>query len=379
MVSSRRNTKALTLEIVKDRVYKVNPNIIVLTEKYNPYEKLMVKCILDGNIWNTTLSHIERNQGCQVCRKNNKVIVEKSTNELKERLNHINQNIQIIDDIYTNLSKNKLSLRCLIDGHEWTASWSNLSTGYGCPICSGNKVSEKNRLSSIHPELIKYFKNKEDAENYSFKSSVIVSLKCPHCYYEKMSTVANLSSYGFKCNICGDGFSIPNKFTANILKNINIEFIPEKSFIWSKNKRYDFYIPEKNMIIEVHGGQHYEYSGRGRDLKEEQENDILKEMLAKANGIENYIVIDCRLNNFDFISNSIKKSLKVFFDLDNLNLYEIFESCMSSKMVESWRLYNCGKSIHEIRKELFISETTYYNYMKVGVSLNKCNYKPRRK
>ena len=52
---------------------------------------------------------------------------------------------------------------------------------------------------------------------------------------------------------------------------------------------YDFYIPELEAIIEVHGSQHYgqgfEKVG-GRTLEEEQINDRLKEDLAKQNGIK---------------------------------------------------------------------------------------------
>ena len=72
-------------------------------------------------------------------------------------------------------------------------------------------------------------------------------------------------------------------------------------FPWSKAsdgmgvRRYDFYVPSLNAIIEVHGAQHYEQgfdSIGGRSFEEERANDILKEKLAIDNGIKHYIVIN---------------------------------------------------------------------------------------
>ena len=47
----------------------------------------------------------------------------------------------------------------------------------------------------------------------------------------------------------------------NLLKFCDIDFIQEKSFDWDVEKykrRYDFYIPSLNTIIELNGKQHYE-------------------------------------------------------------------------------------------------------------------------
>ena len=46
----------------------------------------------------------------------------------------------------------------------------------------------------------------------------------------------------------------------------------------------------------------------GRTLEEEQENDELKKSLAIKNGIKDYLVIDCRESEMEFIKSNILKS-----------------------------------------------------------------------
>ena len=77
----------------------------------------------------------------------------------------------------------------------------------------------------------------------------------------------------------------------NWLEQEKIFFIKEKIFNWSEQKRYDFYLPKQNLIIEYHGVQHYkEVKEFFLPLKEQQKIDSWKEAQAKENGI-NYLVI----------------------------------------------------------------------------------------
>ena len=112
-------------------------------------------------------------------------------------------------------------------------------------------------------------------------------------------------------NVLSDGISIPEKFMWNVLKELNIEFktqLNKKDFDWCQNYKYDFYIPSLNMVIETHGRQHYEKSDRGRTLEEEQLNDKLKKELALNNNIKNYIIVDCRKSELEWLKeNTIKE------------------------------------------------------------------------
>ena len=86
--------------------------------------------------------------------------------------------------------------------------------------------------------------------------------------------------------------SYPERFMDALLKQLKVTFEREVIFNWSKPtetnkldgaKRYDFYLPESNTIIAVHGAQHYsggfEVFG-GKTLDEEKENDRVKQDIA---------------------------------------------------------------------------------------------------
>ena len=122
----------------------------------------------------------------------------------------------------------------------------------------------------------------------------------------------------------------------SLLEQLGIEFQIQKTFEWSKNvkhispklsgkKVYDFFLTKYNTIIETHGIQHYEdyftrISKRARNSSEEQENDIIKQELAKNNNINNYISVNCRESNMNFIKNSILNcQLNNLFDLSQID------------------------------------------------------------
>ena len=79
----------------------------------------------------------------------------------------------------------------------------------------------------------------------------------------------------------------------SLLKKDKIKFIREKTFKDLHNGlyRYDFYLPDLNIICEANGEQHYyEVWGGRAKLLHQQENDRRKISYALANNIKMYIV-----------------------------------------------------------------------------------------
>ena len=68
----------------------------------------------------------------------------------------------------------------------------------------------------------------------------------------------------------------------SLLKQLKVSYIREFSkadAIWCDNYRYDFYLLDYNVIIEMHGEQHYKNSFEsigGMSLEEVQLNDKMK-------------------------------------------------------------------------------------------------------
>lgn len=77
--------------------------------------------------------------------------------------------------------------------------------------------------------MIKYLVDKEDAYKYSIGTNKKIKMKCPYCGYEKELPINYIKKLGFPCNICGDGNKYPNKFMSNLLREANVDFIPEFS------------------------------------------------------------------------------------------------------------------------------------------------------
>lgn len=301
-------------------------------------------------------------------------------------LNRINkEKINIISKRVEKLGKNNSQVtictcECLLDGHIWDSRWANLSQGYGCPRCAGQIVTEENSIRAMRPDLIKYLECEGDADLYAFSSNKSINLICPECGTPKNNMNPNRLSWdGFHCPICSDGISIPEKFGIEILSRLNVKFELQKIFNWSQKKRYDFYISELNMIIEAHGGQHYQYSNNKftRTLEEEQENDALKERIAKENGITQYLVIDCRKSELEWLRNNYTKTLETYFNISDIDWITAWEKTQSSLKVKIWDAWNnrsCMDNVVSIGKEFNLSGDAVRKYLKIGTFLNKCEY-----
>ena len=183
--------------------------------------------------------------------------------------------------------------------------------------------------------------SEEDAKTHTKGSNDKVFVICPHCGEKKEIVISNLCNNKSICCSCGRGVSYPERFMMSVLDQLNIEYIfqlTKTTFDWCGDKKYDFYIPLTKSVLETHGMQHYKWTGRGRTLEEEQENDRIKYELALQNGIkeEEYIVIDCRYSDKEWIKNNILKSkLNELFDLSKVDL----EKC------EEFALCNLVKSV----------------------------------
>jgi len=229
--------------------------------------------------------------------------------------------------------------------------------------------------------MVNILENEEDS-NLSWKSDKKVWTICPLCKNRQLKRIKSLTEFGFRCSVCGDFKSKPEKIISSILFQLNISFDAEKIFDWSNNKRYDFYIPSLSCIIETHGLQHYKeiqfYSNR--TLKEEKDNDIFKKEIAINNGILNYITINCSTPVVeDLVKEVLKnKDLGRLFELAKVNYRQTCIETLSNikyKLVEDCcKLYNLNKTIPEINKELKLSNASTTRYLIFGSSLQLCNY-----
>jgi predicted transcriptional regulator len=270
---------------------------------------------------------------------------------------------------------------CSDCGSEYDAKINNrTSNGCNCPFCTGQKVNNTNCLWTTNPDVAKLMTNPQNGYEITSGSGLKVEFTCPDCGDIDEKSVKNVVTHGHKCLKCSDGFSIPEKFMINLLSQLKLLFKTQKIFNWSNNKRYDFYIPSLNCIIETHGEQHYlegtfNHLG-GKSLKEEQQNDKLKEHLAITNGIEKYIIIDCSKSELNFIKENISKSdLSIILNLSNIDWIKCFEYACGSLVKSTCELWNNTKmSTGEIAKILNLDKSTIRRYLQQGTLIGMCKY-----
>ena len=277
-------------------------------------------------------------------------------------------------------------VQCPVDHYQCEIAETVLFRGQGCPVCSGrHAIDGVNDISSGRPDLIQYFLNKEDAKGTPVYYNGKKDFRCPHCGYVVSKIVSDVSANGFKCPVCSDGISYPNKFVASVLRQLSdrCTIYREQRFSWSKaisvpwrdkpkTMIYDIYIPEINTIIECHGEQHYRENPSFRtSLEYQKENDKIKEQLAKDNGM-NYVVLDCSRSTMEHIKQSIMESELpglLDFNEDDIAWLDADRIASGSKVVDACNLYNNDLGIDDIADELMIHRDTAKKYIKKGREL----------
>lgn len=258
----------------------------------------------------------------------------------------------------------------------------------------GDIIEYKGRKLTI---INKYKKlSKENKRDYYYK---YYDLQCDKCNTIISVVEGNINKKNrnwANCN-CNNGFRYPEKIMFSILtqlyENCKIKkFKIHKTFEWENNKEYDFYIELNNgetLIIETHGMQHYGYknlnnksfSHNSRSLREEQINDSYKCWMAYKNGINNYVQLDCRKSELEWIKNSIENSiLNELFDLSIINwgkCEEYINSNIVLDVCEYWKQEkknNKYLTTLDVAKHFGIGKTTVLNYLNFGNRNELCVY-----
>lgn len=279
-----------------EKMNSINPKIEILNKYINSKTYIKCKCKIDNYIWETKPSILLNNHGCPECSKTKPL----TTQELKERIDIISPNIEIIGE-YIN-SKSPIQCKCLIDGCIWYPIPNNLLKGTGCPQCAGtkNKTHEEFmlELNKINPNILvlsKYINSK-----YKIKCQCLIDYKvwwstpnnllrgsgCPEC---------NQSKGEKECKrvLISKGFIEISQKEYNKLSNSDKNYIIlQKEFkgligLKGGNLSFDFYIPKYNLLIEYQGEYHDGSSNNQteEEFEYQQEHDRRKREYSKNNNI----------------------------------------------------------------------------------------------
>lgn len=358
------------LKIIYDLV---GDEYTVLSDYKGNRNKVLMRHNICGNEWLVTpCNFIEHGSRCPV--ENGKI--KYSTQEYKQKLYKTNPNLELLDE-YIN-SSTKLHFKCLKDGYVFLAEPKQVLSGSGCPCCAGRIVVVGiNDLHTTNPEVSKYLNNYNDGFDITYGTHKKIDFKCPHCSSLKKcrpNRVLDINGK-YQCSVCGDGISYPEKFMASVLEQLNIEYIYQLThtyYDWVGNYRYDFYVPSKNLIIEMNGLQHYCSSNCWNNKM--NNSDDIKYELAKNNGIKNFVYVDARYSKFDYVKNNIIQSLSYYFDLSNINWERCGENANKSLMIEICNYVTNNKNfdINILCENFNLSSSTVLSYVKEGAKLGLC-------
>lgn len=269
---------------------------------------------------------------------------------------------------------------CKICASEYPMSVSRrVSHNQNCPYCAGTRVNHTNCLWTVYPDVAKLLKNPQRGFKITYGSKEKEDFVCGDCGFEQKKKICDVVNWRFSCSKCSDGLKYPEKFMMSVLDQIGVNYLTQYKFNWANNKKYDFYIEKINCIIEVHGGQHYGDRGfekiGGRTFEEEKLNDEYKMRMANANNINNYIVIDCRKSELEFIKNSILNSrLAEIYNLDNIDWNKCKSFSVSSLVKTVSELWGTIGNATEIGENVNLSRYTVTKYLKQGKALSWCDY-----
>lgn len=268
------NLKRKSNEAFKKEMQEKHPNLEVLSEYINGRTKVNIKCKKCGHNFMTTPGSLYMGHGCPKC-----VGVSKKTNqEFIAEMKIINPNILILGK-YAG-SKKDIRVSCKVCNNEWVTTPNSLLHKKGCAKCAGTiKRTHKEFISeikAIHPniEIIGTYTNNHTRIKCYCKSCNSYFYGLPHSMISAKSGCLHCSKSNSKGEIS----------ISNWLNNNHIKYIKEYRFNDCRDKYalpFDFYIPERNIVIEFDGKQHYEtnkyFAGIDGFLKRREHDEIKNE------------------------------------------------------------------------------------------------------
>lgn len=216
----------------------------------------------------------------------------------------------------------KLLFRCLETECNmiFDTTWDELySSNRGCQYCSGKRVSNKNRLSLLYPNISEewdYNSNEGNPEDFSYGSHEKKFWICPIGHPVYKASILDRTSKKSGCPDCSsprgeDSISYLLTSWGFVCQE---DFIPQAKFKDCRSIRilpFDFYLPKYNLCIEFHGGQHYfpvEFFGGEKAFKEQKKRDKIKVKYCRDNNIPLLVI---PYWEFDNIEEILSKELNI--------------------------------------------------------------------
>ena len=311
-------SRKYTHEEFVSEVSKKHSHIKVIGRYKGKRSKIKLHCdIHDYDFEINADSVLKSVHGCKYCAIDYVSNCVKKTNEkfLEKVSNNLNDNVVILGD-YTG-SHPKIKCKCKNCGNIWYAFPDALYHGNGCKKCA-MKYVQNYRIKS-HEQFLREFKERN--VNYRVieilstyvKDDKPIMCKCKVCGHvwspNAHSLIEKRSPSG--CPLCNT--SKGERKIINYLEDNNVRFEWQKSYVdlvglGGGLLSYDFYIPERNLLIEYQGEFHdgsvpHQSSAQ---LKYQKGHDKRKRKYAESHSIE---LLEIWYSDFNNIEQILKEIL----------------------------------------------------------------------
>lgn len=308
--------KIVTKEEIKNRIKRKFPNqpfeIIEYTRVSKPIKIKCLKCGVETQ-YSSANNYLNANRKgvCFCYNQNNKKTMhfqnKKRILEIIEEKGYIFKNFG-----YDESNKKYLiSVTCNSCGQVFTKPWTDFIKKNSCPYCENKQRMNTEGLKAILPSEYELLSEYKDCS-----TPVLVRHECGFIWKTRPKGLVNRTG----CPKCNKKISKGEQKIMNFLDKNYVSYQYQVSFPWQSNlkRKYDFYLPEYNCIIEYQGQQHYkEVSIFRQSLSEQKQIDKEKKQEALDN---NYNFLEIGFFDFDIIEQILAKiisSTTSHYDVDS--------------------------------------------------------------
>lgn len=261
--------------------------------KYSHYKE-QFKCDKCQHIFESSIYHICKYRWCpfcanqRLCDNNNcKICFSKSAASDEKFDTLLYEDVR---KIFKN-SNTKYNFRCNACFHIYQMSPTQISNNTGCPYCSRRKLCGNCwkciKKSFASHDKSKFLVNPDKELGCIFLNSHVKYLfyckDCDDTFLMRINSIASRESW------CPNHKNKTELIIYRFLKQRGYNFIKEAKFNWSENRRFDFYLYDYKLILEIDGPQHYKpipYFNTKNSFEELQQIDKWKDEKALENGLQ---------------------------------------------------------------------------------------------
>lgn len=269
----------------------------------NNNTKVCMICPIHGEFWQRPADHLN-GCGCNQCRG----IFTTENFILKANVVHKGKYDYSKTKYISN--KHKVCITCPIHGDFWQNVSDHLS-GKGCTKCGyeRNSRSFRDTLEDFIKKAKKIHGDKYDYSNTAYENnSTKVKIKCP--IHGVFLQTPNNHLHGQGCPLCSSSKG-ENKIRI-FLQEHDIAFIDQYKIttqitLFGKDKFFwvDFFIPDKNLIIEFNGVQHYKmvdfFHSSDNGFEKQRARDKKLKKWCKDNNVNLLVIKYDQIDNIDRI------------------------------------------------------------------------------